>query len=129
MKEPNTEEAPQGHFIAMLAPNTGGVTLSEIDEKVAKLVLTVLATGKSGTLAYKIKISRNGGKGVKVEDEVSVKEPKLETGISFFFADEHGTLTRNDPNQMGLPFRPVPSDQAEPRPMPADKKPKDPKAV
>ena len=124
MKEPNTEEAPQGHFVALLASKTGGVTLSEIDEKVAKLVLTVLATGKSGTLTYKIKISRNGGKGVKVEDEVSVKEPKLETGISFFFADENGTLTRNDPRQMNIPFRPVPDEQAEPRQVPADKKPK-----
>lgn len=108
----------------MLAAKTGGVTLSEIDEKVAKLVCSVLATGKSGTLTYKIKISRNGGKGVKVEDEVSVKEPKLETGISFFFADENGTLTRNDPRQMNIPFRPVPDEQAEPRQVPADKKPK-----
>lgn len=129
MSKPNDEEAPQGHFVALLASKTGGVTLPEIDEKIAKLVCSVIATGKSGTLTYKIKISRNGGKGVKVEDEVSVKEPKLETGVSFFFADEHGTLTRNDPNQMGLPFRPVPNEQAEPRPMPADKKPKDPKAV
>ena len=129
MKEPNAEEAPQGHFIAMLAAKTGGVTLSEIDEKIAKLVCSVLATGKPGKLTYTIKISRNGGKGVKVEDEVSVKEPKLETGISFFFADENGTLTRNDPRQMNIPFRPVPDEQAEPRPVPADKKPKDPKAV
>lgn len=129
MKEPNAEEAPQGHFIAMLAAKTGGVTLSEIDEKVAKLVLTVLATGKSGTLTYKIKISRNGGKGVKVEDEVAVKEPKLETGISFFFADENGTLTRNDPKQMSIPFRQVPDEQAEPRQVPAEKEPKKPKAV
>lgn len=116
-KTKNTESpAPAGNFIALLQGKTGGVMLHDLDEQLAHLVRTVQATRKGGTLTYKVKITPNARAGVKIDDELSVKEPKAEAGVSFFFADEHGTLLRNDPRQATLPLRSVDDDDAEQAP-------------
>ena len=107
--------APAGNFIALLQGKTGGVMLHDLDEQLAALVRSVQMTRKGGTLTYKVKISPNAKAGVKIDDELSIKEPKAEAGVSFFFADEHGTLLRNDPRQATLPLRSV-DDDAEQAP-------------
>ena len=111
MKDPKQQApGPSGHFIAMLQGKTSGVSLPELDAELAELVNEVRDTGRAGTLTYKVKVSRNARAGVKIEDEVSVKLPKGEAGVSFFFVGDGGALLRNDPNQMDIPFKAVPDD-------------------
>ena len=97
--------APGGNFIALLQGKTGGVTLPQLDTELAELVNTVRATGRPGTLTYKVKILPNAKKGVRIEDTVDVKRPKEEVGVSFFWVGDGGELLRNDPNQTELPLR------------------------
>lgn len=94
----------------MLQGKTSGVSLPQLDAELAELVNEVRETGRAGTLTYKVKVSRNARAGVKIEDEVSVKLPKGEAGVSFFFVGDGGALLRNDPNQMDIPFKAVPDD-------------------
>ena len=76
--------------------------------------LAKCATGRAGTLTYKIKILPNARKGVRVEDTVDVKKPKEELGISYFWVGQGGALLRNDPNQTELQLRTVADDDAQP---------------
>jgi hypothetical protein len=96
--------SPAGNFIAMMQAKTDGVSLPLLDRELAALVRQVQDTGLAGTLTLKIKISPNSKKGIKVEDDLSVKAPKEKLGSSFFFADASGALLRNDPNQTTLPL-------------------------
>jgi hypothetical protein len=95
----------------MLQGKTGGVTIPQLDRELAMLVQKVQCAGRAGTLTLKIKVSPNAKRGVRIEDEVSVKEPKMETGVSFFFTDASGTLLRNDPNQSEMNFTTVADEQ------------------
>lgn len=106
-----------GNFIAMLQNKTGGVNLAELDHELAELVRTVMANGGSGTLTYKIKIKRNAKAGISMHDNLEVKEPKPESGVSFFFAADNGALLRNDPNQNQLPLRLVTDESSAQAPL------------
>lgn len=101
-----------GNFVAMLQGKSSGVTLAQLDHELAQLVLTVQQNRRPGSLTYKIKISPNG-KGIKLEDDVAIKEPKAETGVSHLFVGEGGVLLRNDPNQLNLPLRSVDSGETQ----------------
>ena len=103
-----------GNFIALLQGKTGGVSLADLDTELGELVATVQATGRAGTLTYKIKILPNAKKGVRIEDTVDVKRPKEELGISYFWVGQGGALLRNDPNQTELQLRTVADDDAQP---------------
>jgi len=105
--------ATSGHFIAMLQAKSSGVTLSELDEKLAELVRAVEQSRKPGTLIYRIKISPNAKRGVKLEDAAAIKTPKEDTGVDFFFVGHGGALLRNDPNQTLLNLRAVDSEDHE----------------
>lgn len=96
----------------MLQGKSSGVTLAQLDHELAQLVLTVQQNRRPGSLTYKIKISPNG-KGIKLEDDVAIKEPKAETGVSHLFVGEGGVLLRNDPNQLNLPLRSVDSGETQ----------------
>jgi len=106
--------APAGNFIALLQGKTGGVTLPDLDRQLADLVNQVTATGRKGSLTYKIAIIPNAKAGVRIEDEVTVKEPKAETGVSFFWVGQGGALLKNDPKQTELKLTVVPDETASP---------------
>jgi hypothetical protein len=132
MKNSTTEEknqAPSGHFIAMLQSKTGGVSIPQLDAELAALVRQVRETGRPGRLTYVIKVSRNAKAGVKVEDEVKVALPKLETGVSFYYTDENGALLRNDPNQRELTFAVVAEEKVSAPKVVAEEKVSAPKVV
>lgn len=103
MSNNNTQSNVESGFLTMLKNKTGGVTLPALDSELAAVVRQVQDTGKKGTLIYKITVSRNARRGVKIVDDLSVKLPKDEPGESFFYADDNGLLCRNDPNQPELP--------------------------
>ena len=90
------------------------MSLADLDTELGELVATVQATGRAGTLTYKIKILPNAKKGVRIEDTVDVKRPKEELGISYFWVGQGGALLRNDPNQTELQLRTVADDDAHP---------------
>ena len=79
LKNATAEQPAAGNFIALLQGKTGGVSLADLDAELAELVNTVTATGRAGTLTYKIKILPNARKGVRIEDTVDVKKPKEES--------------------------------------------------
>ncbi|PAW75145.1 MAG: hypothetical protein B9S38_02345 [Verrucomicrobiia bacterium Tous-C4TDCM] len=108
------QPATAGNFIALLQGKTGGVTLPQLDEELAQLVSAVRATGRKGTLTYKVTILPNAKQGVRIEDTVDIKEPKQERGVSFFWVGESGALLRNDPNQMVMALKVVPDATQEP---------------
>lgn len=113
MKEPKDKQpATAGNFIALLQGKTGGVTLPQLDAELAQLVQKVQESGRKGSLTYKVIVLPNAKKGVRIEDTVDVKEPKQETGVSFFWVGSGGALLRNDPNQSELPLRVVEDDSA-----------------
>lgn len=121
LKQASTSSSPvpvtvsaEGNFIALLQGKTGGVTLAQLDTDLAELVNIVQATGRPGTLTYKVKILPNAKKGVRIEDAVDLKRPREETGVSFFWVGAGGALLRNDPNQTELALRVVGEDAPEP---------------
>ena len=109
-----TENTPAGNFLALLQGKSHGVTLPTLDSELARLVRVVQETGRKGQLIYKLTVTPNAKRGVKVEDSLDIKEPKVESGVDFFFVGEQGSLFRNDPNQTELPLRAVPDDTDKP---------------
>lgn len=100
---PKPKETPEGHFVALLHAKTSGVTLDELDDKLARVVRAVIETGKSGTLTYTIKVKRNNKRGIKVIDECKTKEPEEEKGETFLYANHFGRVMRNNPEGPELP--------------------------
>jgi len=92
-------------FLSMLQNKSSGVSVADLDEALASLVRAVTLNGAQGSLTYKIKIAPNSHRGVKISDEVSVKEPSPKQGDCFFFASESGQLSVNDPMQLQIPFK------------------------
>lgn len=112
MNKPASDQpAPAGNFIALLQGVTGGVALHQLDHELAALVQKVQEAGRAGTLTYKVKVLPNAKQGVRVETAVDVKEPKLETGVSFFWVGQGGALLKNDPNQTELALRVLPDER------------------
>lgn len=117
MPPPNIKDSPKkeqasGHFVAMLQAKTSGTTLADLDIKLAELVRDVRETTKPGKITLTIKVVPNAKKGVTIEDDLTVKPPKADTGKSFFYATENGTLVKNDPEQREMEFQTVPDDRA-----------------
>ena len=113
MNETATKQpAVAGNFLALLQGKTGGVTLLDLDYQLADLVRQVQETGRAGTLTYKVKISPNAKRGVRIDDAVDIKAPKADVGTTFFFVGRDGALLRNDPNQMEMQLKSVPAEDA-----------------
>jgi hypothetical protein len=106
--------APAGNFIAMLQQKTGGVALVELEEALAALVERVQSTRKKGKLTYTLTIKPNAKNGVRLVDDIKLDRPKEEAAECYFYVGAGGALLRNDPNQLTIELRSVPSDDAKP---------------
>jgi hypothetical protein len=83
-----------------------GALHEELSIKFAELNQAVMETGKPGTLTLTVTVKR-AGKGIQfiVTDSIRTKLPENDPEPSFFFFDEEsGTLSRNDPYQPELPL-------------------------
>lgn len=107
----DTKPPAGGNFIALLQQKNGGVSLGELDEALADIVQAVLETTRPGKITLTLKISPNG-KGVKIEDELKVTEPKPTRGVSFAFVGPGFSLLKNDPDQMQMQLAAVPTETA-----------------
>jgi hypothetical protein len=111
MNTPKATPAPAGNFVAMLQGKVTGETLASLDAKLSALVERVQETGRPGSLTYKLKVTPNARKGVKLVDRAEVKLPEENEGVSFFWVGQGGALLKNDPNQTELPLRIVDDEQ------------------
>jgi hypothetical protein len=107
MPPPNLKSDPvDGTFLSVLQTHKKGVCMSDLAASLTELVAHVRRTSRSGTLTLKLKISPNSKGSVeilKVEDEITLKLPKPDSGASIFYADKENRLVRNDPQQMEHP--------------------------
>lgn len=97
-------------ILTLLQNQRAGECLIELSEGLRALTKAVRANGKKGSMTLTISIepiNRAGGSAVGVTDVVAVKAPQMEREIGVFFANEDGSLTRNDPRQRELPLRAV----------------------
>jgi hypothetical protein len=109
MKTTNNEIAPpQNGFLSALQRHRGGKALEEASEHLAAIVAGVMATGRPGSLTLKLTIQPAGrvANAVVMTDDLNPKIPAEKTPDSFWFADEHGQLCREDPRQRELRFTP-----------------------
>lgn len=82
-----------------------GKTVLELDDAMAELADKVKRTGRTGELILKLKV-KPMGKGeidqVNIEDDVVVKAPRFERGVTMFFVTEENAFVRTDPRQSEL---------------------------
>lgn len=103
-------------FFETLRELRAGRTLEDLGTEMTKLIVAVKATGKSGELTLKLKIKppKNGAISyLTIEDQISVKEPKLDRGDTVFFPTADNGLSRQDPTQAELKFVSVPTGSGE----------------
>ncbi len=83
-----------------------GDALNEISAKLNQVVGAVRETGKAGTVTLKLTI-KPAGKGnvsaIFVEDMITSKLPKHDTGSTIFFPTPEDNLQRKNPAQDELP--------------------------
>jgi hypothetical protein len=95
-----------GTFLSTLQTLRKGVAIADLDSNLRELVSHVRRTARPGTITFKIEVSPNSRGNVeilKLEDSISLKLPKADTGASIFYADDENRLVRNDPRQMEHP--------------------------
>lgn len=97
------EEPVVRPFNDFLMDHANGKTHGELSEALQKLVAGVRDTGKAGKLQLTISITpmKKASNGVlMVSDVIKVSVPAHDRKDSLFYPDEHGNLTRTDPNQL-----------------------------
>jgi len=107
----NGETANLQAFSAWLFLQRHGALHGELTVALAELTQAVMATDKAGSLTLTIKVKKSGrGIQMLVEDKVVLRKPTAEVDPSFFFFDEEsGSLSRNDPFQPDLPLQSLPA--------------------
>ncbi|WP_019919071.1 hypothetical protein [Methyloversatilis discipulorum] len=76
----------------------GGLA-DELSEELNRLTKACTETGRAGELVMKLKLKPGKGGHIEVFDDVTVRMPKPERGVSIFFATPDGNLQTNDPRQ------------------------------
>lgn len=89
-----------------------GATLDELSETLHQCVEASRETGKVSSLTLELRIKPNGASGqFELLEKIKAKIPEGERGVTLMFASAEGNLTREDPRQMKLELREVPSDK------------------
>lgn len=103
--DPVTETRKPRSFAGFLKNQRRGELEKELSEAIAGLVSDVRAQGKAGklTLTIGIKPLPKVQGAFTVSDDIKVAAPARPRGESIFYAEEDGTLTRDDPRQRRLP--------------------------
>lgn len=102
MAEQNDEVAARP-FADFLREHAKGATHDELSEALQEVTRAVVATEKGGSVSLTIKIEpmdKHNTDALKVTDKIQVKIPEHGRKASVFFHDDHGRLSRSDPNQL-----------------------------
>jgi hypothetical protein len=95
---------PFSDFLKDLA---NGLTVAQLTEQMAELVVAVGETGKRGTITLVLTLEPNAAGTVRIIDEIKTKIPQAARGASIFYSDDAGDLLRRDPRQTEMGFRDV----------------------
>lgn len=76
----------------------GGLA-DELSEELNRLTKACTETGRAGELVLKLKLKPDKGGHVEVLDDVTLRMPKAERGVSIFFATPDNNLQLNNPIQ------------------------------
>ena len=112
---PNTQPATEGqNFVTTFTQLRRGGAAVDASEALLEVVQAVRKTCKKGALTIKITVCPNA-KGddvvLSLLDDITTKIPKAERGSTIFFAEDDGTLVRNDPRQGELKLTVVAGDR------------------
>lgn len=104
-------------FAAVLQEHAKGTPHARLSEALADLTAAVAATGKKGTITLTVTVapvSKGAQNALTLSTKIAAKIPEGDDAAptSVFFTDDHGNLTRSDPNQPSLPLREVSSPKA-----------------
>lgn len=107
-----TDDQQVRPFAAVLQEHAKGSVHARLSDLLAELTAAVAETGKKGTLTLVVTVapvSKGAAGALTVSTKIAAKVPEGDDAAptSVFFADDHGNLTRNDPNQLTLPLREV----------------------
>lgn len=103
-----TDAEQRKPFAAFVQEQRNGGLHGEMSEALTELVTTARETGRAGTITLTIKVTPNKDNStVTVSDKVKLTLPEPERGAGIFFFDEHGNLSRQNPNQTSLTLREV----------------------
>lgn len=80
-----------------------GSTLSELSEALWDVTQRVQDTAKAGSLTLHLSVGFDGQGRLVIKDEVKTKLPEFSRPETRFFVDQHGNVSRRDPNQPALP--------------------------
>lgn len=92
-------------FTTTLAALRRGNTLSDLSVELANLVGRIRETGKKGSLTLKLTLipADTDAEAITIDDDISVKVPKLTKSKTTFFTDEQNGLQRDNPRQPDFP--------------------------
>lgn len=101
------EPAADSRFFSLMQVHRHGEALNDLSAALRDSTEAAQLTGKPATVTLKITIKPAAQiKGaVIVEDDISVKLPKIKNDNSIFYADAEGNLLREDPKQMKLQLK------------------------
>lgn len=87
------------NIIEVINAQRKGRCLIEAQEQLQELVKACSDTGKKGKLTITLEIIPAETGTVVLRDDITTKLPKPERSSTSFFADEQGSLHRDDPKQ------------------------------
>jgi hypothetical protein len=98
------DEAPVRPFADWLRELQRGKVHDEMSVALRDLVNKCKETGKGGTIsiAFKLTPAKGDGDMLLVTDDIKVSAPKPERKPSYFWADDNGNLSRDNPNQLSF---------------------------
>jgi hypothetical protein len=115
MPELNQPQTTSNSFAKALAEMRKGRTLTELSTELESLIKAVRETGKKGELTLKLKVTPDSeGTICLVEDQVSVKTPKMDKASTTFFITDDNQLSRSDPRQEEMKFEVFAGAKTEP---------------
>jgi hypothetical protein len=79
-----------------------GRVAEQLTDAWGDLIAAVQCTGKPGSMTVVFSVKPSGDNGMEIVTKVTAKEPKPETGASFFYVDLEGNLTRADTRQRDI---------------------------
>lgn len=108
------EKAPSNSFVKTLTELRKGQSVSELSDAMTELVATCKRVGRKGELTLKIKLTPSSdGETIIIQDDFTVKTPRMDRKHTTFFSTEDHQLRRDNPKQAVFDPKVVPGSQAE----------------
>lgn len=101
-------------FVKTLTDLRKGQTVSELSDALTELVEACKRTGKKGEMTLKLKLTPSSdGETIIIQDDPTVKLPRMDRKNTTFFTTEDNRLQRNNPKQQEFDPKVIPNGEAE----------------